>query len=206
MHAGRPGGARPVSAYKQVSSCRVDTHTDEPVWHACVVQIHVYHWRELRRRMAAEGERGGFAALVLHAHIHSHIITSSTSRRRHAEMTHTTLSVKFLSERPTGAELRRRMAAAGVQGGLPALALLSELLFGRRDPALCARAVHLLCLLCSFLVVLDCCKARVCSRPVRYCCHVLLSAAALHCAQQACHLASSSCSHWTDHQVCRLWV
>lgn len=36
------------------------------------------------------------------------------------------------------------MAAAGVQGGLPALALLSELLFGRRDLALCAWAVHLL--------------------------------------------------------------
>ncbi len=36
------------------------------------------------------------------------------------------------------------MEAAGVQGGLPALALLSELLFGRRDLALCAWAVHLL--------------------------------------------------------------
>lgn len=57
-----------------------------------------------------------------------------------------TLSVISWSERPTGAELRRRMAAAGVQGGLPALALLSELLFGRRDLALCARAVHLVLL------------------------------------------------------------
>lgn len=34
-----------------------------------------------------------------------------------------------------GAELRRRMAAAGVQGGLAALELLSNLLFGRRHPA-----------------------------------------------------------------------
>ncbi|KAK9822825.1 hypothetical protein WJX81_005639 [Elliptochloris bilobata] len=41
---------------------------------------------------------------------------------------------RFLDE--LGLELRRRMAGAGVQGGLPALALLSELLFGRRDPAL----------------------------------------------------------------------
>ena len=37
----------------------------------------------------------------------------------------------------TGAELRRRMAAAGVQGGLPALELLTQLLFGRRHPAQC---------------------------------------------------------------------
>ena len=34
-----------------------------------------------------------------------------------------------------GAELRRRMAAARVQGGLAALELLSQLLFGRRHAA-----------------------------------------------------------------------